>query len=185
MARITIAPLGFDQLSVDDEWESAARTITESDVVAFAGLSGDFNPLHVDHEAAQRGPFRKPVAHGLLGLAIASGLTAHFPRVDTLAFLGLLEWKFLGSIAFGDTIRVVSRVAAIEPRARGRRGVVTWHRRILNQRGEVVQEGRSQTLVRSRPSPDADAGADPPPPGETPPPIDRGAPCSDATAPKS
>ena len=114
-----IATLAFDDLAVGDEWESPRRTITETDVVNFAGLSGDFNPIHVDHELARRGPFRKPIAHGLLGLAVASGLSSHAPRVDTLAFLAILDWKFLQPIAFGDTIRVITRVQALEPRAAG------------------------------------------------------------------
>src|SRR5271167_2668102 len=96
--------LFFDDVKVDDEWESVGRTVTEADVVNFAGISGDFNPIHVDHDAAAKGPFRKPIAHGLLGLAITSGLTSQHPRVDTLAFLCILEWKFLQPIAFGDTI---------------------------------------------------------------------------------
>lgn len=141
--------LGHNDLNPGDEWESLGRTVTESDVVAFAGLSGDFNPLHVDHEAARAGPFGKPVAHGLLGLAIASGLASTWPRVDTMALIAVLEWSFLGPIAPGDTVRVVSRVESIEPQARGRRGVVTWHRRLVNQRGETVQEGRTRTLVRA------------------------------------
>src|SRR5271166_6217500 len=62
----------FDDLAIGDEWESPRRTVTETDVVIFAGLSGDFNPLHVDHCAATSGPFGRPVAHGLLGLAIAT-----------------------------------------------------------------------------------------------------------------
>lgn len=150
MPRHPSDPLGFDQLAPGDEWESPARTVTEADVVAFAGLSGDFNPLHIDHESARKGAFKGPVAHGLLGLAIVSGLASHAPRVDTLAFLAILEWKFHRPIAFGDTVRVLSRVVATEPRARGRRGLVTWHRLLLNQRDEAVQEGLTQTLVRSR-----------------------------------
>ncbi len=150
MTRHAIRPLGFDDLAPGDEWESPARTVTEADVVAFAGLSGDFNPLHVDHESARRGAFRGPVAHGLLGLAFVSGLGSHAPRVDTLAFLAILEWKFHRPISFGDTVRVISRVVSIEPRARGRRGLVTWHRLLLNQRDEAVQDGLTQTLVRAR-----------------------------------
>ena len=150
MTRHVFLSLAFDDLMVGDEWESPCRTVTESDVVNFAGLSGDFNPIHVDHDAALQGPFRKPIAHGLLGLAIASGLTSHDPRVDTLAFLGILEWKFLQPIFFGDTIRVQSRIDALESKARGRRGVVTWHRKIVNQNGETLQEGRTQTLVRGK-----------------------------------
>lgn len=150
MARHEIATLGFDDLAVGDEWESASRTITETDVVNFAGLSGDFNTLHMDHEQARQGPFGKPVAHGLLGLAVVSGLTSHYPRTETLAFLGIIEWKFLRPITFGDTVRVLSKVVELETRSRGRRGVVTWQRQLLNQHGQVLQEGLTQTLVRSR-----------------------------------
>jgi acyl dehydratase len=150
MTRHDTTALAFDDLAVGDEWESPCRTITEADVVNFAGLSGDFNPIHVDHERARKSPFRKPIAHGLLGLAVASGLTSHAPKVDTLAFLAIVEWKFLKPIAFGDTLRVITRVQALETRARGRRGVVTWHKRIINQAGATLQEGTTQTLVRNR-----------------------------------
>lgn len=150
MARHREIILGFDDLRIGDEWESAGRTITETDVVMFAGLSGDFNALHVDHARAERGPFGKPVAHGLLGLAVSSGLGSHAPRVDTLAFLAILEWRFLRPVAFGDTLRVVATVEAIEPQSRGRRATVTWRRQLLNQNDQVVQEGRTQTLVRAR-----------------------------------
>ena len=155
MTRHALPVLGFDDLSVGDEWESPRRTITEADVVAFAGLSGDFNPIHMDHHSASESPFGKPVAHGLLGLAIASGLTSQSPRVDTVAFLSILEWSFLHPIAFGDTIHVVSRVEELAPRSRGRRGLVTWERRLVNQLGKVVQRGRTQTLVKARRVPGA------------------------------
>ncbi len=123
--------------------------MTQADVVLFAGLSGDFNPLHMDHSSAECNAFGQPVAHGLLGLAIASGLMSQAPRVDTLAFLAILEWRFLHPIFFGDTLHGISRVEALEPSGNGRRGVVTWYRRILNQEGKLVQEGRTQTLVRA------------------------------------
>jgi 3-hydroxybutyryl-CoA dehydratase len=165
MPRHELPALGYHDLAPGDQWESLGRTVTEADVVAFAGLSGDFNPIHVDHEVARRGPFGKPLAHGLLGLAMASGLASHAPRVDTLAFLGILEWKFLRPIAIGDTIRVVSTVEAVAPRSRGRRGVVTWHRRLLNQDGHTVQEGRTQTLVRG---PAAGSTAEPEPEATSP-----------------
>ena len=153
MTRHPPTILGYDDLTIGDEWESVGRTVTETDVVTFAGLSGDFNALHVDHAWAAKGPFGKPVAHGLLGLALVSGLAAHAPRVDTMAFLAILEWKFLLPIAFGDTVRVVSAVESIEPQARGRRALVVWRRRLLNQLDQTVQEGRTQTLVRARAAP--------------------------------
>jgi 3-hydroxybutyryl-CoA dehydratase len=162
VSRRTIPSYFFDDLAVGDEWESARRTVTEADVVTFAGLSGDFNPLHVDHHFAAKSPFRKPVAHGLLGLAIASGLASQAPKVETLAFLAILEWNFVQPVLFGDTIQVITRVAALESKGRGRRGVVTWHRRVVNHDEVVVQEGKIQTLVRSRPR-TADSGDGPEP----------------------
>ncbi|MGC8639305.1 MAG: MaoC/PaaZ C-terminal domain-containing protein [Isosphaeraceae bacterium] len=150
MIRESLDVLTFDDLTVGDEWETPGRTVTETDVVLFAGISGDYNPLHCNHNMASKGPFGRPVAHGLLGLAIATGLLSTAPRIDTLAFLSILEWRFILPIAFGDTISVVSRVEALEVQARGRRGVVTWHRQIKNQDGRVVQEGKTQTLVRGR-----------------------------------
>ncbi len=145
-----ISTLNFDDLTPGDEWESPARTVTESDVVAFAGLSGDYNALHVDHEAARSGAFGRPVAHGLLGLAFVSGLASHAPRVATLAFLAIERWDFLRPIAFGDTVRVISRVESVRVKARGRRAEVTWRRRLVNQDGVTVQEGLTRTLVRGR-----------------------------------
>jgi acyl dehydratase len=158
MARRELEALGLSDLAPDDEWESPGRTVTEADVTAFAALSGDFNPLHVDHDFAARGPFRRPIAHGLLGMAILSGLASQSPRVKTVAFLGIREWNFREPIVFGDTVRVISRIASIEPRPSGRRGVVTWHRRLVNQRGEVVQEGTVITLVQGDRRPPRAAG---------------------------
>ena len=158
-------PRYFDEPQVGDEWESPARTVTEADVVAFAGLSGDYNAIHVDHESARAGAFGKPVAHGLLGLAIVSGLSSHSPRVATLAFLAVERWSFLKPIGFGDTVRVLTRIDSITPKARGRRAEVIWTRRLINQVGDTVQEGQTRTLVKGRaadgPGPDP---SDPTPP---------------------
>jgi acyl dehydratase len=140
----------FDDLKVGEEWESPRRTITQTEVAMFAGLSGDFSPLHVDHSSASRSMFGQPVAHGLLGLAIATGLISQSPPIDTLALLAILDWKFHRPILFGDTIHVLSKVESLGSQAKGRRGIVTWYRRILNQDGHLVQEGRTQTLVRAR-----------------------------------
>jgi acyl dehydratase len=145
-----VTALYLQDLTIGDEWESLGRTITEADVVGFAGLSGDFNALHVDHEAARHGAFGRAIAHGLLGLSVLSGLASHAPRVRTLALLAISEWAFHEPIFPGDTVQVLSRVVQVEPRARGRRGVVTWHRRLVNQRGVTVQEGTIQTLVEGR-----------------------------------
>lgn len=142
--------LRFGDLQVGDEWESAGRTIGRAEVGIFAGLSGDFNPLHMDHVWALSGPYGRPVAHGILGLAIASGLASVAPRVATLALGEIVQWSFRKPIFFDDTVRVVSRIDELEAKARGRRGLVTWARTVLNQEDEIVQEGRIRTLVDGR-----------------------------------
>jgi acyl dehydratase len=142
--------LFFDDVQPGQEWESGGRTVTETDIVNFAGLSGDFNPIHMDHEFARTTPFRQPIAHGLLVWAISSGLGVSSPPMRTMAFLGIREWQFRGPVFIGDTIRVRSKVVEVEARSRGRRGVITWERQIINQEGKVVQEGVTLTLVEGR-----------------------------------
>lgn len=142
--------LYFDDVEVGQEWESLGRTVTEADVVNFAGLSGDFNPIHMDHEFAKTTPFRAPVAHGLLVMMMSSGLGLSAPLMRTMALMGLRDWQFKEPVYFGDTIHLRSKVLEKEVRARGRRGVITWQRQIINQEGKVVQEGISVTLVEGR-----------------------------------
>jgi len=147
--------LFFDDLKVDQEWESLGRTVTEADLVNFAGLSGDFNPIHMDAEFAATTPFRQRIAHGILIFSLGSGLALFSPAVRTLAFKSLIDWQFKEPVFIGDTVRLHSRVLNVESRARGRRGIVTWHRQILNQHRKIVQEGRTQTLVQGRAAQDS------------------------------
>ncbi len=155
-------PLYFDELHVSDHWESRARTITEADVVNFACMTGDFDPLHVDHEFARQTPFRKPIAHGLLGLSWMAGLSTTAPYVKTAAFVAIREWRFLQPAYIGDTVHVVTEVVELIPKGR-RRGQVVWRRKLVNQSGVVLQEGLLDTLVEVKPkettSPSSDAGA--------------------------
>ncbi len=142
--------LYFDDVEVGQEWESLGRTLTEADIVNFAGLSGDFNPIHIDHEFAVTTPFRRPIAHGLLVLSVASGLGLYSPPMRTLAFLAIREWHFRGPVFVGDTLRVRVKVIGKEVRSRGRRGEITWQRQVHNQQRQVVQEGITVTLVEGR-----------------------------------
>jgi acyl dehydratase len=146
--------LYFEDVHIGQEWESQGRTVTEADIVNFAGLSGDFNPIHVDHEFAKQSAFHQPIAHGLLILSIASGLSGNNPPMRTLAFLSMREWHLRGPVFIGDTIRTRSKVLEKETRARGRRGVIIWQRQIVNQAGKVVQEGEVLTLVEGRGTPE-------------------------------
>jgi acyl dehydratase len=142
--------LFFDDVEVGQEWDSLGRTITQTDIVNFAGLSGDFNPIHMDHEFAKTTLFRQPIAHGILILAVGSGLGINHPPMRTLAFISMREWHFREPVYIGDTVRMRTKVLAKEPRSHRRRGVITWQRQLLNQHGKVVQEGVTMTLVEGR-----------------------------------
>jgi acyl dehydratase len=142
--------LFFDDIEIGQQWESLGRTITETDIVNFAGLSGDFNPIHIDHEFARTTPFRRPIAQGLLVLSIGSGLALFSPPMRTLAVQTIREWHFREPVFVGDTLRIITRVLDKESRARGRRGIITWGRQIINQDRKVVQEGISVTIVEGR-----------------------------------
>ncbi|MFO0844499.1 MAG: MaoC/PaaZ C-terminal domain-containing protein [Gemmataceae bacterium] len=148
----TPSHLYFDDVEVGQEWKSLGRTITQADIVNFAGLSGDFNPIHLDHHFAKTTPFRGPIAHGLLVFSVGSGLGLHAPPMRTLAILSIKEWHFKDPVFPGDTIHVVSKVLDKQVRARGRRGEVTWSRRFFNQDGKLIMEGVTLTLVEGRAS---------------------------------
>ena len=141
--------LYFDDLDVGDSWQSPRRTITHEEVFQFAELTGDFNPLHLDEEFAKETPFRQPIAHGLLGLSYVAGLGSQDPLLETVAFLGIRDWKFLQPIYFGDEVHVVSEVAELASVGR-KRGRVLLKRSLLNQDGLLVQQGHFETLVARR-----------------------------------
>ena len=142
----------FEDLKTGDELVSPARTVTEADVVAFAGISGDFNPLHTDAEYAKVGPFGARIAHGLLGLAIASGLGVKIRAIHEdkiLAFLGL-TWDYDKPVLIGDTIHIVKKVSRKRD-AGPDSGLVLFEVALVNQRGERVQHGKWRVLFKKRP----------------------------------
>ncbi len=142
--------LFFDDLSEGQVFISLGRTVTEADIVNFAGLSGDYNPIHIDHAFAAKTPFRRPIAHGLLVVAIASGLSSNSPPLRIQAFLGVKNLLFHEPVYIGDTIRVKCTVVSKEPTGRGRRGIITWLRQVYNQHAKLVQEAVTQVLVEGR-----------------------------------
>ena len=144
-------PLYFEDFEIDREYVTRSRTITEADVVAFAGLSGDFNPLHTDEEFAKRTMFGTRIAHGLLGLSIASGLINQMGIAEgtVMAFLGM-TWNFKGALKFGDTITVRQRVAERRETSKQDRGILRMAISVINQNGEVVQEGEHTLMIKRR-----------------------------------
>jgi acyl dehydratase len=140
----------YDEIEVGEEYESPGRTITETDLVLFSGLSGDYNVLHTDAELMKTSIFGERIAHGLLGLAIQSGLFSRSTRAyATVAFVGV-RWKFKAPIKIGDTIRLRARVLAKRDVGKPDRGLVTLGRTVVNQRDEVVQEGETDVLVEKK-----------------------------------
>ena len=151
-------PLCFEDLRIGDRWASPSRTITETDIVNFACTTGDFDPLHVDHEFARRSTYRQPIAHGLLGLSFLAGLSSRSPAMCNVAFVAICDWQFLKPLYVGDTISVVTIVNELQPQGR-RSGRVVWRRQLINQDGVVTQEGLLETLVATRTSGIRDDGA--------------------------
>ena len=142
----------YEDLKLGDEFVSPARTITESDIVAFAGISGDFNPLHTDEEVAKSTIFGTRIAHGLLGVAIASGLASRIKELHDdkyVAFLGL-KWDFRKPVFTGDTLRLVESVAQKRETKRPDASLVVFNMALVNQHDDRVQHGEFKLLIRKR-----------------------------------
>jgi len=140
-------PLYMEDMQVGDRWSSPWREITADDVATFASLTGDHDPLHADDGGSS--PFGEPVAHGLLGLSVLAGLSTEHPRVATLALVGISDWRFEAPVFFGESVQVVTEVESIEKHGR-RAGRITWVRKLVNQAGSVVQQGRFVSLVATK-----------------------------------
>jgi acyl dehydratase len=147
--------LRYADLHVGLAFRSPGRTITDADVVAFAGLTGDYSELHTSDAYAKASQFGRRVAHGMLGLAYAHGLM--WPRTGELretaiAFLGIDGWKFVAPIFIGDTIFVNYRIAELrDSRSKPTQAIATFEVELVNQDGVVVQKGRKALLVSKVP----------------------------------
>lgn len=141
--------LTFDEFEIGDRYQSQARTVTEADVVAFAGISGDFNPLHTDAEFGKSTPFGERIAHGMLLVAIATGM-ANWTGVFEGTTIALMEQliRYKGVVKFGDTIHLELEVMEKTPTSKPDRGVVKYAARVINQRGEVVIDGVWTLLMK-------------------------------------
>ena len=145
--------LFFEDFETGQTITSSGRTITEADIVAFAALSGDWNPIHTDAVYAAQQPLGQRVAHGLLGMSIASALAMRlgFLEDSLLAFREIEQWKFSQPVFIGDTLRVrlIIMETRLVPRMKG--GMITLEIELLNQHEQITQHGRWNVLVKSRP----------------------------------
>ena len=145
--------LYFEEFETGQSIITAARTITESDVVSFAGLTGDFNQIHTDAEFSQNSPFGQRVAHGLLVLSISMGLVVQTGVMEgtVLAFREIQEWKFSKPVFLGDTLHVELIVVEIKEIPRLSGGSVLIEAKVINQHAEIVNKGKWNALLTSRP----------------------------------
>ena len=143
----------FDELEIGDEFLTVSRTVTEADIVNFCGVSGDFNQLHTDIEFASRTPFRQRIAHGMCGMAIASGCVNRSGLIEgtTVAFTRIKEWSFRKPLFINDTIYVKVVVKEKQETRKTDRGLVSVWLEVINQRGEVVMEGQWDILMAIKP----------------------------------
>lgn len=143
----------FEEFEAGQKIVTAARTVTETDIVMFAGLTGDFNQIHVDAEFSKTTPFGARVAHGLLGLSIASGLVVQtgFMEGTIMAFREVNEWKFIKPIYIGDTIHVETEVKETKALPRIGGGSIVILLEVKNHKDETIMKGTWTALIMSRP----------------------------------
>lgn len=151
----TYQPRGlyYEDFEIGYKVVTASRTVSEADIMAFAGISGDWNPMHVDAEYAKTTPFGERVAHGMLGLSIATGLAMQLGFLDrTVEAFTTLEWKFRAPIKIGDTIRAEAEVTQKKSVPGGvGGGFVSFNVVVKNQRDETTQKGSWTIVVKSKP----------------------------------
>jgi acyl dehydratase len=143
----------FEEFEVGQKIVTVARTVTETDVVGFAGLSGDYNQIHTDSEYSKTSPFGQRVAHGLLVLSIAMGLAVRtgFIEGTVMAFREIRDWKFVKPVYIGDTVFAELEVVEVKAMRRIGGGLVTIDVAVKNQDDEVVMKGIWAAIVASRP----------------------------------
>ena len=148
---VTMRGLYFEEYEPGATITTQARTITETDIVNFAAMSGDWNPLHTDAVTAGDSPYGGRIAHGLLVLSVASGLAERlgFMTGTVLGFMGL-TWEFRAAVQIGDTIHVTASVEELKPMPRLGGGYVTFKLQVLNQANKVVQRGTWKVLIKSQ-----------------------------------
>jgi acyl dehydratase len=147
-----VPPLYFEDVEVGFRFETPSRTVTETDLVNFAGVSGDFNPLHTDERFAANTIYGGRIAHGALVLALATGLRQRAGLFDG-TLMGLLEirtWRFRAPVRIGDTIRVVNEILELRETSKPDRGVMLQRVEVSNQDSEVVAAGEFVMLLRRR-----------------------------------
>jgi 3-hydroxybutyryl-CoA dehydratase len=143
----------FEEFAAGQQFTSVGRTVTEGDVVTFAGLSGDYNQIHTDAEFSMTTNFGQRVAHGLLVLSIASGLVMRTGVLEgtVMAFREVNAWKFIKPVLLGDTVHVEAEITETKALPRVGGGLLIFALDVKNQHAETVMKGTWTALVASQP----------------------------------
>jgi acyl dehydratase len=146
-----MAGMYYEDFTVGSEYVTSGRTITETDIVQFAALTGDWAPIHTDEEFCKSTPFKTRLAHGLFGVSLIEGLWFRFGYFDGTG-LASLGWKisFVKPIFIGDTIRVKVKIASKRETKKPDRGILVQEAEIVNQRDEVVTEAEHTVMIRRK-----------------------------------
>lgn len=148
-----MAGLFFEDFEIGQTMTTRGRTITESDIVQFGALTGDFNPMHFDAEYMKTHMIGQRIAHGMLTISYAVGQAYQLGFLDgTVLAFRAIEMKFSQPVFIGDTIHVEIKVAETKPAERLGGGIVTFDVKIINQEGKSVQKGTWTVLMASRPA---------------------------------
>ncbi|MDW7669650.1 MAG: MaoC/PaaZ C-terminal domain-containing protein [Bacillota bacterium] len=142
--------LYYEDFSLEQKFISSGRTITETDIVNFSGISGDFNPLHTDKTFAESTIFKKRIAHGMLIVSVMTGLTAKMGIFEGTA-IGLLsidEWKFKRPVFLNDTIHLEMEIIEKIETSKTDRGIIIRKVNVLNQNSQIIQEGKISVMMR-------------------------------------
>lgn len=144
----------FEEFEVGQQIITSGRTITESDIVSFAGLSGDYNQIHTDAEFSSKTYFKNRVAHGLLVLSIASGLAMRTGILEgtVIAFREINSWKFTLPVFIGDTIHAELTILETKSIPRLGGGSLIIEISVKNQKNEIIMKGTWTALVASKPA---------------------------------
>jgi acyl dehydratase len=147
-----MAGLFFEEFSVGQKIQTVGRTISEDAIFTFAGLTGDFNQIHTDAEFSKTTQFGQRVAHGLLGLSMATGLIMRtgFLEGTVLAFREINEWKFVKPFFIGDTVHAELTIDEMKALPRIGGGALTAGVLVKNQADEICQRGSLNLLVLSK-----------------------------------
>jgi len=141
----------FEEFTIGERFTTQGRTVTECDIVSFAGLSGDYNPLHIDEEFAHQSRFKRRIAHGALTFSVLTGFWDQLGIIKetVVAFYGVDSMRFLRPVFIGDTLSGLLEV--VEKEERDRDGIVTLRNEMRNHRKELVMVCTTKLLMKKTP----------------------------------